>query len=75
MGRTPDGPQLIALLRQQAPSWLLQLPALLSPAEYKALQRYAGGTTRAHAAGACRGTGSVYDGPALCPGGGGSALE
>ncbi len=33
MGRTPDGPQLVALLRQQAPSWLLQLPALLSPVE------------------------------------------
>jgi DNA-binding winged helix-turn-helix (wHTH) protein/predicted ATPase len=46
MGRTPDGPQLIALLRQQAPNWLLQLPALLSPGEYEALQRYAGGTTR-----------------------------
>src|SRR5262247_4661456 len=48
VGRTPDGPhpQLVALLRQQAPSWLLQLPALLSPVEYKALQRYAGGTTR-----------------------------
>jgi DNA-binding winged helix-turn-helix (wHTH) protein/predicted ATPase len=46
MGRTPDGPQLVALLRQQAPSWLLQLPALLPPVEYEALQRYAGGTTR-----------------------------
>jgi DNA-binding winged helix-turn-helix (wHTH) protein/predicted ATPase len=46
MGRTPDAPQLLALLRQQAPSWLLQLPALLSPEEYEALQRYAGGTTR-----------------------------
>ncbi|HEY7494798.1 MAG TPA: AAA family ATPase [Candidatus Tectomicrobia bacterium] len=46
MGHTPDGPQLVALLRQQAPSWLLQLPALLAPAEYEALQRYAGGTTR-----------------------------
>src|SRR5262245_23849792 len=46
MGRTPDGPRLVALLRQQAPSWLLQLPALLSPGEYEALQRYAGGTTR-----------------------------
>src|SRR5215510_4082331 len=46
MGRTPDGPQLIALLRQQAPSWLLQLPALLAPGEYEELQRYAGGTTR-----------------------------
>src|SRR5215475_5263182 len=46
MGRTLDGPQLVTLLHQQAPSWLLQLPALLAPAEYEALQRYAGGTTR-----------------------------
>ena len=46
MGRTLDGTQLVGLLRQQAPSWLLQLPALLSPAEYEALQRYARGTTR-----------------------------
>src|SRR5262245_17308214 len=46
MGRTPDGPQLVTLLHQQAPSWLLQLPALLALAEYEALQRYASGTTR-----------------------------
>src|SRR5262245_40236250 len=48
VGRTPAGPhpQLVALLRQQARGWLLQLPALLSPVEYKALLRYAGGTTR-----------------------------
>jgi DNA-binding winged helix-turn-helix (wHTH) protein len=46
MGRTPDGPHLVALLRQQAPSWLLQMPALLPPAEYEALQRSAGGGTR-----------------------------
>ena len=46
MGRSPDGPQLVALLRQHAPSWLLQLPALLSPQDAEALQRYAGGTTR-----------------------------
>jgi DNA-binding winged helix-turn-helix (wHTH) protein len=46
MGRTPAGAQLVALLRQQAPSWLLQLPALVPPAEYAALQRYAGATTR-----------------------------
>src|SRR4029450_10361532 len=43
MGRTPDGPQLVALLRHQAPSWLLQLPALLSPVEYEAVERYPGG--------------------------------
>jgi DNA-binding winged helix-turn-helix (wHTH) protein/predicted ATPase len=46
MGSTPDGPQMVALLRQRAPSWLLQLPALLSPDEYEALQRYAGRSTR-----------------------------
>ena len=46
MGRSPDGPQLVALLRQHAPSWLLHLPALLSPQDAEALQRYAGGTTR-----------------------------
>ena len=46
MGRGPEGPALVALLRQQAPSWLLQLPALLSPADYEALQRSAGGSTR-----------------------------
>src|SRR5262245_11257267 len=46
LGRTSDGPQLVALLRQQAPSWLVQLPALLSPGDYEALQRYTGGTTR-----------------------------
>jgi predicted ATPase/DNA-binding winged helix-turn-helix (wHTH) protein len=46
MGRAPDGSSLVALLRHQAPSWLLQLPALLAPAEYEALQRYAGGTTQ-----------------------------
>ena len=47
MGHTPDGPQLVALLRQHAPSWLLQMPALLSPAEYEALQWHMGETTRA----------------------------
>src|SRR5215813_6171854 len=46
MGSTPDGPQMVALLRQRAPSWLLQLPALLSSDEYEALQRYAGRSTR-----------------------------
>jgi predicted ATPase/DNA-binding winged helix-turn-helix (wHTH) protein len=46
MGRGPDGSDLVALLRQQAPSWLLQMPALLSPAEYEALQRYTEGSTR-----------------------------
>ena len=46
LGRTPDGPHLVARLRQQAPSWLLQLPALLAPGEAEALQRATGGATR-----------------------------
>ena len=76
MGRTPDSPQLVALLHQQAPSWLLQLPALVSPAEYEALQRYAGATTRERMlAGARRGGGSADDGPSLCPGDRRSPLE
>ena len=46
MGRTPDSADLVARLRQQAPNWWLQMPALLSPAEHEALQRSIGGTTR-----------------------------
>jgi DNA-binding winged helix-turn-helix (wHTH) protein len=46
LGRGPNGAQLVTLLRQQAPSWLLQLPALLSPAEHEALQHRLGGITR-----------------------------
>ena len=36
--RTPEGGGLTALLNQQAPMWLLQMPVLLSPAEREALQ-------------------------------------
>src|SRR5262249_13740756 len=46
VGRGPDGAHFIELLRQQAPSWLVQLPALLSPAGYEALQHESSGTTR-----------------------------
>ncbi len=75
MGRSPDGPHLVALLRQHAPSWLLQLPALLSPQDAEALQRYAGGTTRERMLrGAGRGDGSAHRGPARCPGAGGLTL-
>ena len=45
--RDPDGAALIALLRQHAPSWLAQMPALLPQAEREALQRQASGVTRA----------------------------
>ena len=38
----PEGARLVAVLRQYAPSWLGQLPALLPPAEWEALQRTVG---------------------------------
>ena len=44
--RGPDGEQLIALLRQHAPTWLVQMPALLNAAELEALQRQDAGATR-----------------------------
>src|SRR5438128_477515 len=40
--RSPAGAPLVALLRQYAPSWLGQLPALLPPAAWEALQRTLG---------------------------------
>ena len=46
LGRAPDGSRLIARLRQQAPSWLVHLPALVEDEEYESLQRRAGGATR-----------------------------
>jgi hypothetical protein len=44
--RDSDGARLIALLGQHAPSWLVQMPALLPRAEREALQRQASGVTR-----------------------------
>ena len=50
LGQLGRGPRwrcaLVEILRQQAPSWLLQMPALLSAADYDALQRRSGSTTR-----------------------------
>jgi hypothetical protein len=43
-GRGPDGPRLVSVLRQYAPSWLAQLPALLPAAAWEALQRAVGPT-------------------------------
>ncbi len=45
--RGPEAGQLVALLRQYAPSWLVQMPALLSPAEREALGRSMSGVTQA----------------------------
>ena len=44
--RGPEGHHLVELLRQQAPHWLLQMPAFLSPTEYDEMQRRCSGTTR-----------------------------
>lgn len=44
--RAPGGTHLIELLRHQAPSWLLQMPALLPTNEFEELQRRGGGATR-----------------------------
>ena len=45
-GRGPDGAQLVALLHQSAPTWLVHLPALVPAADYEAVQRRAGRATR-----------------------------
>jgi DNA-binding winged helix-turn-helix (wHTH) protein len=50
LGRGPDGGQLVALLRQVAPTWLVHLPALVPAADDEAVQRRVGGHAGAHAA-------------------------
>ena len=44
--REPGGDRLIELLEQHAPTWLVQMPALLSATELEALQRKVIGTTK-----------------------------
>jgi len=46
LARTPDGEQLKRVLAQYAPTWLAQMPALLSAADEEALQRRVLGVTR-----------------------------
>src|SRR5258705_415424 len=46
MGREPRGEALVGILKQYAPTWLAQLPALLTDDELAAVQRRAQGTTR-----------------------------
>jgi predicted ATPase len=43
--RGPEGKRLVTVLRQYAPSWLVQMPGLLPPAEWEALQRTTGRAT------------------------------
>jgi DNA-binding SARP family transcriptional activator len=46
LGRGRGGARLVELLRQQAPSWLLQMPALLPATAHEVLQQRSSGTTR-----------------------------
>lgn len=46
LGRAPGRDELLRVLKQYAPTWLAQLPALLDDAALDAVQRRAQGTTR-----------------------------
>jgi predicted ATPase len=46
LGRAPEGASLVPMLGQHAPTWLEQLPSLLSDGEVEAVQRRARGATR-----------------------------
>jgi predicted ATPase/DNA-binding winged helix-turn-helix (wHTH) protein len=46
LGRGPEGEQLVTVLRQYAPSWLVQMPGLLPPSAWESLQHIAGGATQ-----------------------------
>ena len=46
LGRDLGGETLVAVLRQEAPSWLVQMPGLLSEAERETLQRVSGGMSQ-----------------------------
>ena len=44
--RAPGGQPLLALLAQQAPTWLVQMPGLVRPAELETLHRKVAGATK-----------------------------
>lgn len=46
LGREAHGEQLIAVLQQYAPTWIVQMPGFLSPRDFNALQPRVAGTTR-----------------------------
>ena len=48
LARGPDGERIVALLRQHAPEWLIEFPALLSAGDRELLQRHVSGSTREH---------------------------
>jgi hypothetical protein len=47
LGRGPEGAALLPVLRQYAPSWLVHLPALLTPEDWERLAHTASGMTPA----------------------------
>ena len=46
LGRTANGARITALLREHAPTWLLELPSLLPAGEREALRQQVPGTSR-----------------------------
>ena len=44
--RQPGGEQIVTLLHRYAPTWLVQMPALIDDAEFETLQRRVQGATR-----------------------------
>jgi len=46
IGRAPDGEQFITILQQHAPTWLVQMPALVGAEQLETLQRRVLGATR-----------------------------
>ena len=46
LGREPAGERFVAVLRQYAPSWLVQMPGLVPPSAWESLQRTASGATQ-----------------------------
>jgi predicted ATPase len=44
--RGPDGQEVVALLGQQAPTWLVQMPGLIPADDLEAVQRRSAGATR-----------------------------
>lgn len=44
--RQPGGERIVEVLRRQAPTWLLQMPAFLAPGEAEAIRRTVFGTTQ-----------------------------
>ncbi len=47
LGRAPEGVQIVNVLRQQAPTWLIQLSALVSDSDLESLNQRARGATPA----------------------------